>query len=85
MDEFTDNNLTTADYVVVGTGSAGSIVAERLSADPPEAFRFDHRGRRNGAIPGQWRGVLCDGSDAGCRRGWLVDLTPFSRAFPRIE
>ena len=35
MDEFTDNNLTTADYVVVGTGSAGSIVAERLSADPP--------------------------------------------------
>lgn len=34
MDEFTDNNVTTADYVVVGTGSAGSIVAERLSADP---------------------------------------------------
>jgi choline dehydrogenase len=34
MDEFTGNNATTADYVVVGTGSAGSIVAERLSADP---------------------------------------------------
>ena len=34
MNELTANDLAIADYVVVGTGSAGSAVAERLSADP---------------------------------------------------
>jgi len=34
MNELTGNDVAIADYVVVGTGSAGSAVAERLSADP---------------------------------------------------
>jgi choline dehydrogenase len=33
MNEPTDTGLAVADYVVVGTASAGSVVAERLSAD----------------------------------------------------
>jgi choline dehydrogenase len=33
MSESTDNPSALADYVVVGTGSAGSALAERLSAD----------------------------------------------------
>jgi choline dehydrogenase len=34
MNEPTDTGVAVADYVVVGTASAGSVVAERLSADP---------------------------------------------------
>jgi choline dehydrogenase len=34
MNEPTDTVVAVADYVVVGTASAGSVVAERLSADP---------------------------------------------------
>ena len=34
MDDRTNTGVAVADYVVVGTGSSGSVVAERLSADP---------------------------------------------------
>jgi choline dehydrogenase len=34
MNEPTGTDVATADYVVVGTGSAGSVLAERVSADP---------------------------------------------------
>ena len=34
INELTNTDVAVADYIVIGTGSAGSVVAEGLSADP---------------------------------------------------
>lgn len=67
INELTNSDTAVADYIVIGTGSAGSVVAEGLSADPSNTVVVLEAGPEDSDkrihIPATWSQLFRTGVD----------------------
>ena len=79
--------MSSFDYVVVGGGTAGCVVATRISEDPDVRVLLIEAGRRNGAdamnVPAMWLSLLGSDFDWGFRTAPQAALDGAVLAYPR--
>src|SRR5258708_22263439 len=75
------------DYIVVGAGTAGCVLASRLSEDPGTRVLLLEAGEASGppeiAIPPAWPALVGTSADWGFRTGPQAGLNGRSLPYPR--